>query len=213
MADGGATKKSSGQLRGEDALRQKFIILALRFARTMSDTFPECDPTAAAASVLALAQKDSERADDLMHGYYNAIKPQFGACSERDIDALLGIESGFLNDIDLKSKWPILEQLESEGVAWDYIIGLNTYVRMRYDVSAEMLRCIEEEGHALAARIANKEVTLETLDMQEIGQRVVDRMKASDSSIIKQANVLLDILNDNPVFRNVLTDVIKSHNK
>jgi len=205
MADKG---KSAGQKRGEEALREKFIKFATRFARAMSATFEECDVTAQMASALTLALKDDEMADTIMLKYYEQAKPHFGACSDKDAETLLQIDEGLIAELDMKTKWPILEELESTDVAWDYIIGLNTYARMRYEVSAEMIRCIEEEGHDLARRIERKEVTLETLDMQEIGQRVVDRMAASDKSVIKQANTLLEILNDNPVFRNVLNEII-----
>jgi hypothetical protein len=118
--------------------------------------------------------------------YHAAMAPFYARCSAKDQTVFTeNLNISFLNHLKLREKW--LDNAisdETRETIWTYVLELNRcsqlYCSLLNKIPTNALSQIQNTAMNLAEQIKNGEMSLQNLDLQQLGQSVVDQMDQDD---------------------------------
>lgn len=198
--------------RGRSTLQTNFVNLLSKLLRALNKVFPECERVLAA--LMWSRGLGDEEAEEAMRTFYDTAKPFFDGLRANDDSAMRDAcdQIPWLRDLDMKAKFDDAEFVPSRRVLYKYLASLTMYARMAYEVDAALMKAVEQTAQDLAADIKAGRKDVRHLDLEEIGIKAIQRMEnadANDPALLAKVNTLLELLCDNPMFTNVIDQVLK----
>ena len=187
-----ATAESSSS-NMKDQMVHIFFEYSKQFLEAMCEVWPECPslkqyklkfdmacvhPPAA----LALPAKRS-----LITKYHEAMSPHSARCNSKDesllMDQAAQASIDMLKDIEFYKKWsPDLHPETKENV-WEYINNMNRYSNLHNlysTVPNGMMGKIEDMANGIATKMSNGEMDMKDLNLNQLGQSVMQSMDHQD---------------------------------
>jgi len=168
-----------------------FVSTVEELLNGLFDVFPECDKvkkkllkfrafvkTPAVldeqGAVLEEPRIKIDGAKMLIKDWHSQMSPFYDVVRRRDMATLFNSDLKIIEELDIRTKWqdPEFDQ-ESRENLFQYIDSLNMYSQMYCSIPTRMLSKIEGVAQQLAAKMANGETNLASLDLFKIGESVI----------------------------------------
>lgn len=168
-----------------------FIDLLENFNEACLEVWPECSALREMKLAFDLAVRQGLTEDlrtaakeKLIKDYHTAMLPYYDRCSAKDPTVFTEAQIDFLETVNMRSKWldqgPGAIDEETRECIWEFVLNLNKFANM-YEglfqkIPTNALDRIQNTAMNIAAQINSGELSMQNLNMMEIGQNVVNDM-------------------------------------
>ena len=195
-----------------------FSNLMTKFLVKLNGVYPEHEGLFDSIQAVELLAKTESGRETLCEKYYDAVKDDLDDLNDKVLATLRRVVNGniFLQSTGIPEFLDDPSFADSIPIVFAYVNKLNTLARLVHQVSPEMMQAMEDVGRMFSEDLRSGRV--QTIDLEAIGQRVVDRLKEKHGDkperwLTKQVSILADIMNDSDQFSQVFNDIVAAKSK
>ena len=176
-----------------DQIAEIFYQYSKQFIEALCEVWPECPELkrhklkfelACVHPPQALALPNKRK---LVQNYHITMSPFYNRCNQKDESLLMDREAqkhiDILNEIKFYEKWSPDLHTETKENVWEYILSMNRYgnlYNLYTNVPSGMLGKIESMATGIASKMESGEMTMQDLNLQELGQSVMQNIDKAE---------------------------------
>jgi len=172
-----------------DTVLSSFVDMFDQFQTQLSRVFPRCPAIVkyrfkfdTAFSEVLPAESRKQNAQTLLKLWHDSLSPYYSACTKKD-ENVFDANIEVFHEIRIKEKWTSDLHPQTKEFMWQYVQKLNEFANIYHmynDVPSGMMNTIHSTAFNLAEDIQSGKVSMDTLDIGELAQRVMSQINESD---------------------------------
>lgn len=149
-----------------------------------------------------------EAMEKLINKWHQYTKPYYQRCAQRDPTVFTETESEMIVAINLREKWldPGIDE-DTRDAIWEYVLEMNKYAQLYSGLFSQIpsntLGKIQSTAMGLAAKIEAGQMNLADLDLNKLGQDVVNDLDEGEIEQFTQ-----NIMRDPSVLQNLCSSML-----